>query len=126
MGVGRRPREEIVKWNQMAALRFQTGARHLTSPASLRVEEEEKAEEEEEKEKGEEEGGKKARKNKKSLETGVLRTELSKYVKATHQLPAQQRCTRRWSSSETRYKVCIGFNLTVQIKTTQKVKQNDF
>ena len=114
----------------MAALRFQTGARHLTSPASLRVEEEEKAEEEDEKEKGEEEGGKKARKrerkNKKSLETGVLRTELSKYVKATHQLPAQQRCTRRWSSSETRYKVCIRFNLTVQIKTTQKVKQNDF
>ena len=33
----RRRREEIVKWIQMAALRFQTGGgRHRTSPASLR------------------------------------------------------------------------------------------
>ena len=29
-------REEIAKWNQMTALRFQTGGRHQTSPASLR------------------------------------------------------------------------------------------
>ena len=36
IGPGRRPREEIVKWNQMTALRFQTGRRHQTSPASLR------------------------------------------------------------------------------------------
>ena len=35
-GLGRRTREEIAKWNQMAALRFQTGERHQTSPASLR------------------------------------------------------------------------------------------
>ena len=35
-GFGRRTREEIVKWNQMAALRFQTEGRHQTSPASLR------------------------------------------------------------------------------------------
>ena len=35
-GLGRRTREEIVKWNQMTALRFQTGGRHQTSPASLR------------------------------------------------------------------------------------------
>ena len=35
-GLGRRTREEIAKWNQMTALRFQTGARHQTSPASLR------------------------------------------------------------------------------------------
>ena len=34
--VGRRTREEIVKWNQMTALRFQTGERHQTSLASLR------------------------------------------------------------------------------------------
>ena len=34
--LGRRAREEIVKWNQMTALRFQTGGRHQTSPASLR------------------------------------------------------------------------------------------
>ena len=34
-GLGRRPREEIAKWNQMTALRFQTGGRHQTSPASL-------------------------------------------------------------------------------------------
>ena len=36
IGLGRRTREEIAKWNQMTALRFQTGRRHLTSPASLR------------------------------------------------------------------------------------------
>ena len=36
IGLGRRTRQEIVKWNQMAALRFQTGGRHHTSPASLR------------------------------------------------------------------------------------------
>ena len=30
-----RAREEIAKWNQMTALRFQTGGRHQTSPASL-------------------------------------------------------------------------------------------
>ena len=35
-GLGRRKREEIAKWNQMTALRFQTGGRHQTSPASLR------------------------------------------------------------------------------------------
>ena len=35
-GLGRRTREEIVKWNQGTALRFQTGERHQTSPASLR------------------------------------------------------------------------------------------
>ena len=35
-GTGRRTREEIAKWNQMTALRFQTGGRHQTSPASLR------------------------------------------------------------------------------------------
>ena len=34
--LGRRTREGIVKWNQMTALRFQTGGRHQTSPASLR------------------------------------------------------------------------------------------
>ena len=34
-GLGRRAREEIAKWNQMTALRFQTGGRHQTSPASL-------------------------------------------------------------------------------------------
>ena len=37
MGLGRRTREEIVKWNQMTALRFQTGWRwgggHQASPA---------------------------------------------------------------------------------------------
>ena len=33
---GRRTREEIVKWNQMTAMRFQTGGRHQTSLASLR------------------------------------------------------------------------------------------
>ena len=35
-GVGRRARKEIVKWNQTTALRFKTGGRHQTSPASLR------------------------------------------------------------------------------------------
>ena len=35
-GLGRRTREEIAKWNQMTALRFQTGGRHQTSPVSLR------------------------------------------------------------------------------------------
>ena len=35
-GLGRRTREEIAKWKQMTALRFQTGGRHQTSPASLR------------------------------------------------------------------------------------------
>ena len=35
-GLGRRTREEIAKWNQMTALRFQIGGRHQTSPASLR------------------------------------------------------------------------------------------
>ena len=36
MEVGRRTREEIVKWNQRTALRFQTGGRHQTSLTSLR------------------------------------------------------------------------------------------
>ena len=36
IGPGRRTRKEIVKWNQMIALRFQTGGRHQTSPASIR------------------------------------------------------------------------------------------
>ena len=35
-GLGRRTRKEIAKRNQMTALRFQTGGRHQTSPASLR------------------------------------------------------------------------------------------
>ena len=35
-GLGRRTREEIAKWDQMTALRFQTKGRHQTSPASLR------------------------------------------------------------------------------------------
>ena len=34
--LGRRTREEILKWNRMTALRFQTGGSHQTSPASLR------------------------------------------------------------------------------------------
>ena len=34
--LGRRTREKIVKWNQMAVLRFQTGGRHQTSSATLR------------------------------------------------------------------------------------------
>ena len=38
MGGGRRTIEEIVKWSQMTALRFQTGGRH-TLPASLRGDE---------------------------------------------------------------------------------------
>ena len=32
-GLGRRTREEVVKWNQMTALRFRTGGRHQASPA---------------------------------------------------------------------------------------------
>ena len=28
LGLGRRTKEEIAKWNQMTALRFQTGGRH--------------------------------------------------------------------------------------------------
>ena len=35
IGLGKRTREEIVKWNQMTALRFQARGRHQTSPASL-------------------------------------------------------------------------------------------
>ena len=35
-GLGRGTRQEIAKWNQMTALRFQTGGKHQTSPASLR------------------------------------------------------------------------------------------
>ena len=35
-GLGRRTREEIAQWNQMTALRFQTGERYQTSRASLR------------------------------------------------------------------------------------------
>ena len=35
MGVYRRTREDIVKWNQMTALRLQTGERHQRSLASL-------------------------------------------------------------------------------------------
>ena len=34
-GLGRRRSQDIVKWNQMTDLRFQTGGRHQTSPASL-------------------------------------------------------------------------------------------
>ena len=34
-GLGRREREEIAKWNQTTALRFQTGGRHQTSQTSL-------------------------------------------------------------------------------------------
>ena len=34
--LGGRTREEIAKWNQMTALRFQTGGRHQTPTASLR------------------------------------------------------------------------------------------
>ena len=36
LGLGSKTSEEIAKWNQMTALRFQTGGRHQTSPASLR------------------------------------------------------------------------------------------
>ena len=32
--LNRKKRKEIGKWNQMTALRFQTGKRHQTSPAS--------------------------------------------------------------------------------------------
>ena len=35
-GLGRKTREEIVKWNQMTALRFQTDGRHQMSLASFR------------------------------------------------------------------------------------------
>ena len=35
IGLGRRTREKIVKWNQMTALRFKTVRRHQTSLASL-------------------------------------------------------------------------------------------
>ena len=31
-GLGRKTREEIVKWNQMTALRFQTGGRDIRHP----------------------------------------------------------------------------------------------
>ena len=34
-GRGRKTRDEIVEWNQMTALRFQTGGRHQASLASL-------------------------------------------------------------------------------------------
>ena len=34
-GLGRRTREEIAKWNQMTALRFQTGGRHQISLPGL-------------------------------------------------------------------------------------------
>ena len=34
-GLSRRTREEIAKWHQMTALRFQIGGRHQTCPASL-------------------------------------------------------------------------------------------
>ena len=37
MGAGRRTREEIVEWNQVTVLRFQTRGRHQTSPASPRA-----------------------------------------------------------------------------------------
>ena len=36
IGLGRGTRQEITKWNQMTALRFQTGGRHQTFPAPLR------------------------------------------------------------------------------------------
>ena len=36
MRLDRITREEIVKWNKMTALRFKTGGRHQTYPASLR------------------------------------------------------------------------------------------
>ena len=35
IGLGRGTGEEIVKWNQMTALRFQTWGKHRTFPASL-------------------------------------------------------------------------------------------
>ena len=34
-GLGRRTREEIVKWNQMTVMRFETGGRHQTSQDCL-------------------------------------------------------------------------------------------
>ena len=37
-GSGRSTRQETVKWNQMTALRFQKGEKHLISPACLRGE----------------------------------------------------------------------------------------
>ena len=36
IGLGKRTREEIVKWNQMTAPRFQTGERHQTSRPPFR------------------------------------------------------------------------------------------
>ena len=36
-GLGRKTRQEMVKWNQMIDLRFKTGGRHETSLASLRA-----------------------------------------------------------------------------------------
>ena len=36
-GLGRRTREEIEKWNQMTALRFQTGGRHQTYDLNKKV-----------------------------------------------------------------------------------------
>ena len=36
-GLGRKTRQERVKWNQTTVLRFQTWGRHQTSPASLQV-----------------------------------------------------------------------------------------
>ena len=38
IAVGRRTREEKVKWNEMTALRFQTRGKHKRFPASLRGE----------------------------------------------------------------------------------------
>ena len=53
MGVGRGTREEIVKWNQMAALLFKTRrGRHQTSPASLGVEKKERERDREKEGKG--------------------------------------------------------------------------
>ena len=36
IGLGRRTREEIVMWNQMTALRFQTGVRHNSTAQQTR------------------------------------------------------------------------------------------
>ena len=36
-GLGRKTREKTAQWNQMIALRFQTGGRHQIFPAFLRV-----------------------------------------------------------------------------------------
>ena len=36
LGLGRRTREEIVMWNQMTALRFQTGVRHNSTAQQTR------------------------------------------------------------------------------------------